>query len=159
MRLRSASRRAACDAACEGEAEECAPLLSNMTEVILVRGRIQGGGQADVADHVLAVVEAGHGPQHDDGGERGQGADARVGDEPRGIGVRQGRCGDRVVELPDLRVEPREQLKAVIAALRGVRGQREGAQLRQAGLAEQLRATGESVVEDAIDLTPEAMAQ
>ena len=57
---------------------------------------------------MLAIVEAGHGPQHDDGGERGQGPDAGVGDQARGIGMREGRCCDRVVELPDLRGEPGE---------------------------------------------------
>ena len=57
----------------EREAEERAALLGNVAEVIFVSGHIHGGGQADVADHVLAIVEAGHGPQHDDGGEGGQG--------------------------------------------------------------------------------------
>src|SRR5262245_46448318 len=42
----------------EGETEERAALLGNVTEVILVGGGIQGGSQADVADHVLAVGEA-----------------------------------------------------------------------------------------------------
>ena len=92
----------------EDEAEERAALLGDVAEVILVGGGIQGGGQADVADHVLAIGEAGHGPQHDDGGERGQGPDAGVGDQAWGIGVRQGRRRDRVVELTDLRVEPGE---------------------------------------------------
>jgi hypothetical protein len=70
-----------------------------------------------------------------------------VGDQAWGIGVGQGRRRDRVVELPDLRVEPDEQLEAVIATLRGVRGERESLQLRQTGPAEQLGATGEAVVE------------
>jgi hypothetical protein len=61
--------------------------------------------------------------------------------------VSQGRRRDRVVELTDLRGEFRKQLEALIAALRGVRGQREGLQLRQAGPAEQLGAMGESVVQ------------
>src|SRR5262245_54638254 len=97
----------------EGEAKERAALLGNVTEVMLVGGGIQGRRQADVADHVLAVVEASHWPQDDDGGERGQGTDARVGDEAGGIGMRQGRRRDRVVELTDLRVEPGEQLEAL----------------------------------------------
>ncbi len=68
-------------------------------------------------------------------------------DEARAIGVGQGRSRDRVVQLPDLGGEPREQLEALIPALRGVRGERQGVQLRQAGLPKELGATGESVVE------------
>ena len=75
----------------EREPEERAALLGNVAEVIFVSGRIQGGGQADVADHVLVIGETGHGPQHDDGGERGQRPDAGVGDQTWSIGVRQGR--------------------------------------------------------------------
>jgi hypothetical protein len=96
---------------------------------------------------VLAVGEAGHGPQHDDGGQGRQSSDAWVGDQAWGIGVGQRRGRDRVVELTDLHVERREQLEAVIAALCGVRGEGEGLQLGQAGLAEELGATGESVVQ------------
>jgi hypothetical protein len=131
----------------EGETEERAALLGDVAEVIFVGGRIQGGGQSDVADHVLAVGEAGHGPQHDDGGKRGHGPDAGMGDQTQSIGVRQGRRCDRVVERTDLHVESCQQFETLITALRGVRGQREGLQLCQAGLAEQLGATGESVVE------------
>ena len=127
----------------EGEAEERAALLGDVAEVIFVGGGVEGGGQADMADHVLAVVEAGHGAQHDDGGQSRQGPDTWVGDEAGGIGVGQGRRCDRVVELTDLRVESREQLEALIPALRGVRGQREGVQLRQAGLVQELGAPGE----------------
>ena len=65
-----------------------------------------------------------------------------MGDEPRGIGVRQGRRRDRVVELTDLRVESRKQFEALVAALCGVRGQSEGLQLRQAGPTEQFGAMG-----------------
>jgi hypothetical protein len=50
----------------EDDAEERAALLGDVAEMILVRGRIDGGRQADVADDVLAVVKAGHGSQHDD---------------------------------------------------------------------------------------------
>ncbi len=59
----------------------------------------------------------------------------------------QGRGRDRVVQRADLRGEAREQLEALIPALRGVRGEREGVQLRQAGLAEERGAPGESVVQ------------
>ena len=92
----------------EDQAEERAALLGDVAEVILVGRGIQGRGQTDVADHVLAIVEAGHGPQHDDGGERGQGPDTGVGDQARGIGVRQSDRRDRIVEFTDLRVEPGE---------------------------------------------------
>jgi hypothetical protein len=64
-----------------------------------------------------------------------------------GIGVSQGRRRDRVVELTDLRGESRQQLEALIAALCGVWGQREGLPLRQAGPAEELGAMDESVVQ------------
>ena len=131
----------------EGEAEERAALLGDVPEMILVGRGVKGGGQPDIADHVLAVGEASRRPQYDDGGERGQGADARVGDQTGSIGVRQGRRGDGVVELPDLGVEPGEQLQALIPALRSVRGQRERLQLGQADLAEQPGATDQSVVE------------
>jgi len=67
----------------EGEAEQRAALLGDMAEVIFIGGGIEGRGQADVADHVLAVVEAGHGAQDDDGGQRRQGPDAGMGDEAR----------------------------------------------------------------------------
>ena len=106
----------------EGEAEQRAALLGDVAEVIFIGGGIKGRGQADVADHVLAVVEAGHGPQHDDGGQGRQGPDAGVGDEARGIGVGQGRSRDGLVQRPDLGGESREQLEALIAALRSVRG-------------------------------------
>src|SRR6266851_7893001 len=39
----------------EGEAEQCAALLGDVAEVVFIGGGVQGGGQADVADHVLAV--------------------------------------------------------------------------------------------------------
>src|SRR6266700_6514863 len=42
----------------EGEAEQRAALLGDMAEVIFIGGGTEGWGQADVADHVLAVVEA-----------------------------------------------------------------------------------------------------
>lgn len=74
----------------EGEAEQRAALLGDVAEVMFGGGGIEGRGQADVADHVLAVMEAGHGPQHDDGGQRRQGSDAGVGDEARAVGVGQG---------------------------------------------------------------------
>lgn len=57
----------------EDEAEERAALLGDVAEVIFVGGGVEGWGQADVADHVLAVVEAGDGPQHDDGRQGRQG--------------------------------------------------------------------------------------
>ena len=44
-------------------------------------------------------------------------------------------------------VRPREQLEALIPALGGVRGEGEGVQLGQAGLAEELGAAGEAVVQ------------
>src|SRR6266704_4249252 len=46
----------------EGEAEQRAALLGDMAEVIFIGGGIEGWCQADVAEYVLAVVEAGHGP-------------------------------------------------------------------------------------------------
>jgi len=70
-----------------------------------------------------------------------------VGDEAWRIGVAQGRRRDRVVELADLRGQAREQLEALVPAPRRVRREREGLQLRHAGLPEQLGATGESGVE------------
>jgi hypothetical protein len=57
-----------------------------------------------------------------------------VGDEAWGIRVGQGRGRDRVGQRTDLRVEAREQREALIPAPRRVRGEREGVQLRQAGL-------------------------
>ncbi len=104
----------------EDEAEERAALLGDVAEVICVGGGVEGWGQADVADHVLAVVEGGDGLQHDDGRQRRQGADARVGDEARGVGMGERRRGDGVVELVDLGGEPGEQLEALIPALRGM---------------------------------------
>ena len=106
----------------EREAEQRAALLGDVAEVMFIGGGVEGRGQADVTDHVLAVVEAGHGPQHDEGGQRRQRPDAGVGDEARTIGVGQGRGRDRLVELPDLGGEAREQLEALIPALGGVRG-------------------------------------
>src|SRR5215471_6677123 len=47
----------------EGEAEERAALLGNVAKVIFVGGGIQGGRQADVADHLLAVGKRVTGPQ------------------------------------------------------------------------------------------------
>ena len=137
----------------EGKAEERAALFGDVAEMILVGGGIEGGSQPDVADHVLAIVEAGDGPQHHDGGQGRQGPDAGVGDQARGIGVGKGGRRDRVVELTDLRGESREQLETLIAALRGVRGQSEGLQLREAGLAEQLGATDETVVKGDVGST------
>jgi len=131
----------------EGEAKERAALLGDVAEVIFIGGGIEGRSQADVADHLLAVVEATDGSQHDDGGQRRQGADPGVGDETWRIGVGQGRGRDRVVELADLRGEAREQLEALIPAPRRVRREGEGWQLHQAGLTEQLGAPGESGVE------------
>ncbi len=121
--------------------------LGDVAEVIFISGGVQSRGQADVADHVLAVVEAGHGPQDDDGGQGRQGPDAGVGDEARAIGVGQGRGRDRLVQRPDLGGKAREQLEALIAALGGVRGEREGVQLGQAGLAKELGAAGQAVIQ------------
>ena len=59
----------------ESEAEQRAALLSDVTEMVFIGRGIEGRGQADIADHVLAIVEPGHGAQHDDGGEGGQGPD------------------------------------------------------------------------------------
>ena len=67
----------------EGEAKERAALLGDVAEVIFIGGGMEGRGQADVADHVLAVVEAGDGPQGDDGGQGRQGPDAGMRDEAR----------------------------------------------------------------------------
>ena len=96
---------------------------------------------------MFAVVKAGHGSQHDDGGQSRQGPDTWVGDQPRGIGVGQGCRRNRVVKLTDVRVEAREQLEALIPASRGVRGQHEGLELRQARPAEELGATHEPIVQ------------
>ena len=117
----------------EGEAKERAALLGDVAEVIFIGGGIEGRSQADVADHLLAVVEATDGAQHDDGGQRRQGADTWVGDEAWRIGVAQGRRRDRVVELADLRGESREQLEALIPAPGRVRGEREGMTRDRAG--------------------------
>src|SRR5262245_44948554 len=54
----------------EDEAEECAALSGDVAEVIFVSGSVDGGGEADVADHVLAVTEAIDWSQHHDGGQR-----------------------------------------------------------------------------------------
>lgn len=70
-----------------------------------------------------------------------------MGDEARGVGVGERGRGDGVIELADLGVEPGEQLEALIPALRGMGRQGEGLQLREAGLAEELGAPGEPVVE------------
>src|SRR5713101_692964 len=48
----------------EGEAEERAALLGDVAEVIFIGGGVEGRGEADVADHVLAVMKARHCLRH-----------------------------------------------------------------------------------------------
>ena len=52
----------------ENEAEERAALLGNLAEPVLVGRGMEGRGQADIADDMLAVGEAAHRPQDHDGG-------------------------------------------------------------------------------------------
>src|SRR2546426_11024964 len=75
----------------KGEAEQRAALLGDVAEVMFIGGGFERRGEADVADHVLAVVKAGHGPQDDDGGQRRQGPDPGGGDEAGASGG--GRAG------------------------------------------------------------------
>jgi len=63
----------------EDKPEERTALLGNLAEPVLVGRGPEGGGQADIADDVLAVGKAADCPQHYDGGEGGHGTNARVG--------------------------------------------------------------------------------
>ena len=48
----------------EGEAEQRAALLGDVAEVIFIGGGVEGRGEADVADHVFAVMKARHCLRH-----------------------------------------------------------------------------------------------
>ena len=71
--------RCMCGGLAEDKPEERTALLGNLAEPVLVGRGTEGGGQADIADDVLAVGKAADGPQHYDGGEGGHGTNARVG--------------------------------------------------------------------------------
>ena len=71
----------------ENEAEERAALLGNLAEPVLVGRGMEGRGQADIADDMLAVGEAAHRPQDHDGGQGSQGPDAGVGQQTGRIGM------------------------------------------------------------------------
>src|SRR5262252_4139173 len=77
----------------EGEAQERVALFRDVAEVIFVRRGVDRGGQADVADHVLAVVNALDRSQYDDRGQGRQRADARGRDQAGRIGVGVGGGG------------------------------------------------------------------
>ena len=73
----------------EPPAHEGAALLADVSQAVLVRGSVDGGRQPDIADDVLTAGESGHGAEHQDGGQGGEGTDAGMSHE---VG---GRCDRR----------------------------------------------------------------
>jgi hypothetical protein len=70
---------------------------------------------------MLAVREAGDGPQDEDSRQRGQGAHSRMREQPPRLGIGVDDVLDLRVELVDPAGDPRQQFQAVIAPARGVR--------------------------------------
>ena len=128
-------------------AEQGVALLGDLAESLFVGGRVDRGGQTDVAHDMLTIGEAREGAQDEHGGERRQGADSRMREQEldAGIGARDG--GDVRVELVDPRRQPGEQRQAVIASARRVRGQGQGLQLGEPPLGPQRRVERQPLVE------------
>src|SRR5262249_49351895 len=82
-----------------------------------------------------------------DGGESGEGADPGMRAQPSGAQIRSGKLFDLDIEGIDAGVEPGQQLKALVATVRSVDGQREGAELDEATLRQERATEGQSAVE------------
>ena len=82
-------------------AEERIPLFGDLAEVLFVGRGIDRRGQADVTDDMLAVREAGDGPQNEDRGQGGQGADPRMREQPSRLRMGVDDTFDLRVELVD----------------------------------------------------------
>src|SRR5215471_11151360 len=108
----------------EDEAEKRAALLGNLAEPVLVGRGIEGEGQADVADDMLAVGKAAHGPQDHDGGQGSQGPDAGVGQQTGRIGMGERSRGDGLIEVSEMGAEGCQQVETLVTALHDIGRQR-----------------------------------
>jgi hypothetical protein len=122
-------------------------LLGDLPESLFICGRLDGRGEADVADDVLAVGEASDGAQGKNGRQRGQGTDPRVGEQELRAGVVIRDRRDLFIELIDAGAQPREELEAIISPACGMRGKRQRLQLGEAVSRPQFRPERQTVAE------------
>jgi hypothetical protein len=131
----------------EDPAKQRAALLGDLPQMTRIRRGAHCGRQAHVAHDVLAPREAGDGAQNQDGGEGGQGPHAGMSQQPASVGMGVSRVGDASVQAVDMRLEPGQELQAVLPALSGVMRQVEGGQLGAPALTPELGPQREAAIE------------
>jgi hypothetical protein len=106
--------------------KECVALFGNPAQPVFTCRGLDRRSQPDVAHHVFARWEAGHGAQHEHRREGRQRAHAGMGHEAPRSGVGVGGLLDLVIQICDVSIEPAQELET-LARRRDVSGGSESA--------------------------------
>jgi hypothetical protein len=131
----------------EDKPKQWIALLRDLAEMVLIRGSVEGGRQANVAGDLLSSWKPADRPEDNHGGEGRHTTHARMGEQKPGGRIDRRRLGDLVIELPYALVEPFQQFEALVATAGGVWPEREVLELGEAGLGQALRAVYQAVAE------------
>jgi hypothetical protein len=112
-------------------------LFGNPAQPVFTCRGLDRRSQPDVAHHVFARWEAGHGAQHEHRREGRQRAHAGMGHEAPRSGVGVGGLLDLVIQIRDVSIEPAQELETLASPTRRVGRQRERLELRDSRAGEE----------------------